>query len=396
MNHTCLNDPLRDLAMTIVDEPAPVHPALRARAEIAAIGSTPVTRPHCAPNYASDLGLRRSPDPSTFLSLACHPLGIGPSRAEERGPIDVMVDGWTSGDIHDTDLAGVLDRMISFGGQWNSAAELGRALLESPRRPEGYRLLTYLAAALSAAGDPRAGTCFQWASDASDGGAVGHAMSWVRRAAWSLKRQGQPRDALSDLRYLHGSVAELVRDRRLSVGDAAAVQGVALNLEALALSRAGDDDGAAHCLDRAHTRLSDGRLVMMGDDERRRYLVQVKVNQAQLLALRGSLSDACARMTDTLRWTRRHHEPSLSEVLALCGYLLYRSEHPADAVAHLVEAERLTAAEGTPGRLLMTRKMLAASLARTGAEASAAAVIDRATSDPAGLGAPPEGDDDAC
>ncbi|QNE44297.1 hypothetical protein F1C15_11170 [Frigoribacterium sp. NBH87] len=171
----------------------------------------------------------------------------------------------------------------------------------------------------------------------------------------------------------------------MSAGDAAAVQGVALNLEALALSRAGDDQGADRCLDLAHAHLSEGRLVMMGDDERRRYLVQVEVNQAQLLALRGCLAQASVSMTNTLRWTRRHHEPSLSEVLSLTGYLLYRSDRPADAVTHLQEAEQLTAAQGTPSRLLITRKMLAASLAKTGADTAAAAVLARATSDPAGF-----------
>jgi tetratricopeptide (TPR) repeat protein len=377
--------PLRDLAAQIMDSAGCPHPALRSRAAIAMLGAVPVTRPHIAPNYGSDLGLRKSDGPAVFLQHGVAEMHMDAQIHAGDPAASRFLAAWRSGELSDAAAAGVLDLLMSFAGCWDEAGSIARGIAEGPRRPASSRLLTYMGSALTGTGDPRAGEHFLLAADTEDAQPAAIGMARVRYAAWLAKRREAPQEAASTLQDLRRWLVSAARDRVVTEADASVMSGVSLNLEALTAVKQKDPRRAEALLSRAVEHLGGTPLVMVGEDERRRYTAQVHVNRGQLASQQGRLEKAAAIVSDNLEWTRAQHPGSVTESLALTGYLEYRLGHNAEAVRLLRDAVAAIAAEGAPSRLLMARKNLAAALSRSGDSRRAEEVLADIRSDPAGL-----------
>jgi len=385
MQFSSIDHPLRDVATRVLSASTPAHPALKARAAIAQIGRVPITRPRQAPNYASDLGLRRSDDAAVFLEHSAAALCIDVNAAISRVRRHHVLRPWHCGDVSDAAAAGLLDVLISFGGAWSEAVELAIDLAEGRRQPRSTLLLTYIGAALTQGGDPRAGDYFVRAAAAEDALPAHYGMSRIRQAAWLAQRQGRPGDAVDVLRALRVWCDSAVTSRVLSPADGAAISGVALDLEAFTAVLRNDLDDADRLLVDAAEVLAHEPLVMVGDDERRRYTAQVQINRGQLAARRGAFDDALDIVRKNLEWTRVNHEDSVTEAAALTGYLLYRLARYDEAVATLRGVVPAIASEGSPSRLLLARKNLAAALSLSDRTACADEVLLDIATDPAGV-----------
>ncbi|MFJ6171915.1 hypothetical protein [Curtobacterium sp. NPDC092190] len=379
-----LETPLTELADELAS--APAHLALRERATIARLARVPLTRSHRAPNHASDLGLRRNDDPAEFLRDAAAAVGIDSSRACASYDPSAVADAWIGDQISEAELAGHIDVTINLAGLWDAAGHIARVLVDASRLPSQPRALTYVATALAATGDDRAEVIFKTLAEGTTASEAESAMASVRRAAWLTKRRGQHERAAALLVGLRGDLDRYAAQRRIAPGDRDALAGVTFNLEALTAVRRGQHSLAAELLDQAVRLLSAGAVAMVDEDQRRRYLAQVRVNDAQLTAQDPHrLEEASSKLDEHLEWTRAHHRESLSEAVALSGYLHYRCERWNSAAELLHEAEGLIADEGAPSRLLSVRKNLVATFAGAGSTAAAEDVMARISKDPSGM-----------
>jgi hypothetical protein len=282
-------------------------------------------------------------------------------------------------------MTAVFDTLISFWGMWTEAAHLATKLVASPRPVDGYRLLTYMAAAMSASGDAGAEDLFAAAVRSRDATGATSAMAQVRLAAWTIKRNNAPERGLSILDELESDVARGQDTFALTHGDHSVLVGVACNLRALVASRAKDVPRAMSLLSKARDHLAATGLVVVGEDERRRYFAQVSVNKAQLYALSGATAEAASTARTNVEWARENHAPSLSEALGVAGYTQYLFGQFDAAIQNLSEAESLVVEEGTPARLAMVRKNLVGALHKSGQDRVARNVLRSITEDPVGV-----------
>lgn len=377
--------PIRDLADEILDVSAAKHPALLARAAIASVGSVPVTRTHLSPNYGSDLGLRKSDDPQVFLFAAAGEINVDAKSRIRSWDASQFLRAWESESMTEAQAAGHLDMLISFAGMWDEAATCADSLSVSKRVPSAARLLTYMGAALSSAGSTTAGQLFISAAHARDALPAVHWMSEIRLCAWYAKRRNDPERAANLLQKLRANLALEVKNSVISPGDGAVLSGVSLNLEALTAVKRKDPSTAHRLLQEASELLQQAPLVMVGEDERRRYFVQVQVNIGQLHAQLGEYAQALEQLRRNLEWTRANHPESLSEAISLTGYLEYLNKRWPRAIELLSEAERLIAAEGAPSRLALVRKNLAAALFQNGEHEAAETMLTAVSTDVTGL-----------
>lgn len=359
--------------------------AFGVRAQIASIPYVSSSRSHLAPNFVSDLGLRRTDDPGQFLRGCLSQLDISTTDHATSWTPDRLTAAWNGNSISESAFAAHIDALISFAGMWDQAADLARQALDARRRPGCQQLLTYLGSALSADGDARAGELYVAASTAADSTPATHAMARIRYAAWQIKRVGDVAGGVETIDALEARLRDWVSGFEISAGDQDALMGVALNLKALAAVKAKDGALAKDLLGRALARLDTEGLVVVGEDERRRYFAQVNVNIAQLYCQAGAPERATKLTRRHLAWTRVNHPGSVSEALAVSGYVAYLCGTWLEAIDLMREAVSLIATEGSPVRLLMARKTLAVSLHKSGDVAAAQGVIESMSEDPLGL-----------
>ena len=272
------------VARKVLDQSRDIGPmpsAVLHRALIASLPQVPTARPHQAPNYGSDLGVRASLDPRDYFVGTIDRFGINPAIDTEATVREIVL-GWTRGTLTDAQLASQLDVLISYAGSWESAADLGAQALASNRVVASHRALTYTASALSAIGSEDAGRVFLLAGNAPDATPPVKAMAGVRNAAWLIKRR-------SDLEAGRGHLEEVIRavehwsvDYIISDDDHRVLTAVCLNLRALTFARSGDLKTALETLNQARDLIKANRLVTVGEGERRRYSVQISVNISQL------------------------------------------------------------------------------------------------------------------
>ncbi|WP_148061194.1 hypothetical protein [Frondihabitans sp. PhB188] len=229
-----------------------------------------------------------------------------------------------------------------------------------------------------------AGALFLRAGVAPDAGEVDAAMAKIRFSAWSIKRRSDFDTGLTTLRAVRRDLTQAMLDRRVSDGDARVLEAITVNLEALVAVRRRELDSAGFLMDRAARAVEGSRVVMVGDSERRRYSAQIEVNRAQLLVGAGKYGAALNRLETVVAGERGGDSASLSEALALSGYVHYRCGGFQRASELLSEAESLIAREGAPSRLALVRKNLAAATALSGDDEGAGDVLRRIADDPIG------------
>lgn len=358
--------------------------ALKARALMAAVPHIPTVRSHFAPNFGSDLGVRISTDPQDFLGPALQAMQIEQPTHSAAMAADFAA-AWESDKLTESEFVANMDTLISFAGQWAAASEIAARVVTSTKRPTTYRAWTYLGAAAVASGSNYAGELYREASVSSDATAASTAMSVIRGAAWAIKRNQDEVGGRKMLDALLMDVSDWAHENRISEADRDVLSAVALNLRALVAVRSKDVEAAMSDLDRAKSLIEADGVVVVGDNERRRYRAQITVNMTQLFCKQNSLSNASDSMRTLTDWTRTNHPESLSEALTVCGYVSYLQSNYEESERDLREATHLIADEGAPSRLLVARKIRAVSLAKLGKHEEAEALVLAAEMDPIGL-----------
>lgn len=358
--------------------------ALVARAGVASADIAPAVRPHAAPNYASDLGLRGRKDAREFLVGCLASLRVRAAVDDWREEAD-CAERWRHGRSNSAEVARVLDGLVSFCGDWPAAARLAHNVDTSTRPVNTYRALTYMAAAMSVSANDAAERLYERATQAVDAGPVDRAMASVRLAAWHIKRRGAPLRGLAVLADLDSKLEQDVVSDSLTNSDVLVLRGVRLNLQALVHSREGELGLAWTALEEAKDCLTASDLRLVGTDHRNRYAAQVTVNRAQLLTLRGDLVAALELLEQHVTWTRSHHIGSLSEALTLVAYLRLRNRDARGSVGAAREACRLIIEEGDPSRLEQARKIRIAAHAAAGETKEADRVLRALSEDRLGI-----------
>ncbi len=365
--------------------------AIYSRALIASLPHVPVERPHFAPNYGSDLGVRSSSDPREYFAGTVERMGIC-AVIDLTATIRDVSQGWVEETLTDTQLAAHMDSLISFIGSWHSAAELGRHVLDSNRPVLSHRALTYIASAQSSIGSDEAGRLFQLAGETPDATLPDKAMAGVRRAAWLIKRRGDLVAGGVQLAETIRKISEWADDFLISEADRSVLSAVCLNLRALNLARSQDLKSALETLRHGNELIRADGLVTVGEDARRRYAAQISVNIAQVYCKSDMVPAAVALMAEHGEWVRANHVGSVSEALAIYGYALYLNEDYSLAETVLAESTALIAEEGAPSRLMTARKIRAVCLDRIGRSKECADLIRAIEADPLGIDGFPWGD----
>lgn len=368
---------------TSLEEKLPAAFAVRSR--ISSIPYVSSSRTHLAPNYVSDLGIRRTDDPEQFLNGCLSQLGVSTTDHLTSWTVKPLMAAWADDSISELEYAAHIDALISYAGMWDQAADLAARTLDQNRRPQSQRLLTYLGSAFAAAGDKRAGDMFVAAESADDATPATQAMARIRLAAWQIKRLGDVTGGIETLESLEVQIHGWASGFEISAGDENALMGVSLNLKALSSVKLKDIPRAAELLEESLDRLDTDGLVVVGEDEKRRYYAQVCINISQLHCQAGAFEMAAEVSERHVAWTRDNHPGSVSEALTVSGYVEYLCGRHLLASSLLREAARRIAVEGSPIRLLVARKALAATLHQSGDEDGAQQILETMLEDPLGL-----------
>lgn len=365
--------------------------AFRARCLIAASPTTPLNRSYLAPNYSSDLGLRRSDDPRQVFRGALDRLGG--ADPDQNGECDeaLICASWLRDECTEQDLVAHLDALISFAGEWDQAARLAAEIVDSGRDIHTPKLLTICATALAATGSPVSEQLFLRASTEDTAVPEVQVMSLIRLAAFQLKRRGDPVAAGHTFDRVRVLLETLHREYLITAVDRMAFTGVLKNLQALASIKAQDVSGAFIIVREGLRELTSAtedeeyQLHSIGVDEVRRYRCQLTVNLIQLLSRARLKQEGMDLIAEHSDWSYRNHYASYSEALSAGAYAAYNFSELRHSSELAFRAIPVICSEAAPSRLLIARKICAASLYRSSRNALAQHVLSVSVTDPLGF-----------
>lgn len=149
----------------------------------------------------------------------------------------LLVEQWTEVSTQDSALAAHVDALVSFAGDWTEAFKLASLVKSAPKTPSSYRLSTYLAAVLSAAGSPEAEIEYRRAVNVSIDDPVDSALARIRLAAWYIRRKKDLDAGLQVLDELTTSTRQQLLNFEITSGDLAVLIGGASNLRAVVCNK---------------------------------------------------------------------------------------------------------------------------------------------------------------
>lgn len=382
--------PITQLARELL-EAKRLPTAMRERALIASAPFTPRQRSAVAPNFASDLGVRASDDPRTYLQAVGAAVGVDVERHLAQATPDLLRQRIADGRPHWGAAESHLDSAINFAGQWRLAAQIAPDIIETPEE-HGGGALTYAASALSGVGDSRAGDAFDLSARFADG-PFRWSMARIRKAAWLVKRANDLEAGEAVLDERARAVRDLATDRQISRGDGEVMLGVGENLRGLIWTKRRDGARARSALEGAAEMLGAPGLLRVGEDERNRYRAQANVNLVQLEAMGGDIEIAHRMARKHMDWALSDDRGSGTEAMILCGYMAFQAQSHAEALELVQRAEKVVCRDGAVTQIISTRKLLIAIHHERGEGDMAQAVYRSLESDPVGLDAWIEGED---
>ncbi|GAB3053776.1 hypothetical protein GCM10027053_12980 [Intrasporangium mesophilum] len=310
-----------------------------------------------SPEYLTDLGVRRSADPSRFwrAHLALFGWDVSYSVQDNAAWIACL-------DLDDAVLAA--DATVLLVGDFDNAAAALAPRVAELTSGESTDVLPRLGVLLAAVGDLRAVDVFDVV--VSRGTVRQATMARHRRAATQIKRGNDLEGGDHTLDVLLDDTARLLRDGAITERDATAIAALVCNLRALVHMRRMDITAARYEIDRAMDLVQGAGDVVVTPDEALRYQAEISLNDAQLAMVEGDHSRASRVLETNIDRCRRDSPEYLSEALSAAGVGLIRERRFNEAVIVLVQAVDLIRHEASPVRLEMTRKLLATALARSG------------------------------
>ncbi|PZF12070.1 hypothetical protein DEJ25_09585 [Curtobacterium sp. MCPF17_011] len=344
-------------------------------------------RPEQVPNYLTDLGVRTSPEPAQFFSLAQVQLGADPIVEDPLGDAAPFAARWDSGEVSEQGAIAELDAVVSIAGFWSTAAEMAEELLSSRRRPAMARLRGWLGSALASRRTALAEVSFRSVGSAFDTTPDVIAAAHIRIAAMRIKRDRDTGGGVAALAELDVLLERWVGENLMSDGDGNAMRATARNLHALACSMNGELERARGLLGVAAREARTGDLVSVEPDQRARYAAQIDLNAVQVAAMSDGWSAALEGALTHVQNVSQAHRGSLPEALSYAAYVAYRASDFPRAASCAERAVVMLGGEGAPLRLSSARKILAAALDAAGRTAAAQRVIERHGEDPLGASA---------
>ncbi|MFP2910706.1 hypothetical protein ACLESD_37845 [Pyxidicoccus sp. 3LFB2] len=369
------------------------EPFVRALSRVNAIGKDFNRITAGDPNWLTDLGLRRSPEPREYfhahasallgermshvlgslggIDHCVHALSVHrgvptPAPTFDFGP---FVRGAVADDV--STLSYVLHCYVNVLGSWEDAESLVRPLVPIARevRPGDMPafVLTCAANVLATSADPACRELYQLASERWEDPQQ-RLFTQLRLAAAELKRlldAGRTEAALDEAARLAAALPH--------APDATFCGALVKNLRALARVRSKRLDEAEVLITEAwrEQEASPAASLTMEPRVADRYRVQVLENMALLASMKEDWARAVKVFEQAVTLADQHHPESLDEALSLLGFALIRAGQPARALDLLLPAEARVAQHVAPLRLRQLWKLIAVAFDGTGDRVSA-------------------------
>lgn len=378
-----VNNPVVDVARRAEERQDVLPRAAWLRSVIAALPVLPCSRPHCAPNYLSDLGLRYREDSATYYQAIVEACGLAWESAKAMPDAHDFFELWRKGGANDADLMGHLDALVNYGGQWQFAARVCRMYWELVGTG-GSPLLLELSASLLAHFDrSMADDIFR--SLSNDDNYI-NIYSEIRYVIKMLKIDGSLDAAKCQFDFIDSLLAGAREMYRLSQGDCDVLQSVVDNARALMFDIEGRDEEAALVLDKAaHRILGANGFATVDYDQKIRYFEQISVNRIQLLLVQERYDMAIEMAQRLLSYVEQCHKSSRAEALFLLGYAEFLSGELSEARAHWEHGQYAAAAYGLVTPLRNYRESLSVLYSRIGNERASEEILLTSDADPAGF-----------
>ena len=362
--------------------------ALVRRAQVAALPAVPAQSVVEVPAYLIDLGLRRWRDPALLFhgSLERNP-GLrerwATYRDQQPSAFDACVRAWEAGERTSEEVAADIETLLVLTGDNEATLSLAKGVGAAVRTVDHARLAVDIAAMHSIDDPARSLELFDQALELArtPGGVF---LIHLRRLALLIKRLGDFGAAYRLFAELWKGAVEAQRDYVVSDADASGMHALLLNLRALIEVRKEDYAAALRTMEEAEVVMPDDGFVVVSSEMADRYRSQVRINVVQTLWLTGQVTRALQRINAHVTITRTEHPYSLSEALLVAAYMCFLGGEHAMSLSYCMEAERLIAAEGTPTRLAMCRKIAVAALSRLGKVRRAEILARQLAKDPLG------------
>ncbi|MCL2787343.1 MAG: hypothetical protein FWD59_02440 [Micrococcales bacterium] len=363
------------------------YPLVR-RAQVAALPAVPAQSVIEVPAYLIDLGLRRWRDPALLFrgSLERNPGLVerwATLREKQPAAFDACVRAWEAGKKTSEEVSADLETLLVLTGDNDAALSLARGVGAAVRSVDHARLAVGVATMCSLDDPTRSLQLLDEALDLvkAPGGAF---FIHLRRLALFIKRLGDLGAAHRLFAELWRGAIEAQRDFVVSDADASGMHALLLNLRALIEVKKEDYSAALRTMEEAEVIMPDDGFVVINTDMADRYRAQVRVNAVQTLWLTGQARRALQRINAHVTITRAEHPYSLSEALLVAAYLCFLGGEHAMSLSYCMEAERLVAAEGTPTRLAMCRRIAVGALSKLGKTRRAEILARQLVKDPLG------------
>lgn len=373
-------------ARELVKRKSNITRAVWLRSCIASLPINPETRPYCAPNYASDLGVRFRNDPKLLLSDTLDSIGSSYVYYEDQFSPDAFYSSWKEEGSNGKSLQAHLDVLINYAGAWDLAASVSKLYVNERGADGEVGLLTYMAAALNRVDSKLAGTLYESITSSGEIYPTNKVATAIRNAARLIKIDQDLNRASYIIDSAEGQSKEAYELCLISLGDSCVYQAVVMNIRALLYSKQGKHEEALKTLIEARRLVNkaDG-LVTLDNDQRFRYCEQIVINTIQLLMILDRNQEAREIAVGHCEWVKEHHPSSLSEALHVVGYANYRCNMLDAAILNWEHAAALSACFGRITPLNALRKNLSHAYYKQGAKSKSKKFLEEITSDRSGI-----------
>lgn len=327
-------------------------------------------RPVSVPFFVTDLGVRKDRGANEFYAENL--------KIIEARPSDPSCDLELLKNYPLENVAPIIDGFLVLTGNYEVASKAIISRHSEILRGGSYAAVLYSGVVLAAVGDvasiPLLERAIEIAPSQSASVMAGH-----RAAAAEIKRFNSRKRGIRRLEGLrHAVCTEFKSPEKYSL------LGVIDNLIALGHLMDGDRRAAWEAELSALSNLSrKSGYSIVANSRRLRYLSQVNINLAQLMIGDGQLRKAADTLENNVHCQRS--SDYLSEALTVAGYAWYLLGENSKSINHLLEAESLIAAEASPTRLRLVRKMLISCFYKSGEHAKAETYFHRLADDPLGF-----------
>lgn len=334
-------------------------------------------------SFISDLGLRRSDEPTKFFMN--NPINLlhndeqfiyGDKFHDQtvvnifnklNRPLDTSpfnFEEFVSSHIQTPDRLNVtLKYYADVLGNWIDADRMANLILNRkeiiPDNDQGAELLSSCGNLLAHTGDPRCRDAYNLALEIWEN-PYQKFTTQFRIAVAEIKRLNQPKAIPEAIKKSYQAAIEF-GNRTKNSSDTKFSKGLIKNLEALFYIKSKQLDKAGESIKEALDLISDipssNLTIIPGISYR--YRLQILENYGLYAGMTSSWKDALPIYRQALTMSREHHPESLAEVLAMYGYALIQAKESREAIEVLLEAEELFSQDIWIDKVPQIHKMLA-------------------------------------